>query len=232
MIKKIILICILCIILIFFHFSINEVEMNLNDYSRLYFIDNTLHETGSENIITGIYLDYRLFDSVFEASILLITVSGIIFISGKNEDNSQYISNQSNLRDSSILICVSRLLYPLMILFGFYVILNGHISPGGGFQGGAILATAILISYFVDPQTITNLNFLIKVEKFLFIAILIVVSISIFTKGILFTNFFGINSSIKFKRIFLILLNLLIGLKVSLGLVAIFSTFIKEGRTT
>ena len=50
-----------------------------------YYLENTFEETGSKNIVTGIYLDYRLFDSIFESSILLITATGIIFISKNDE---------------------------------------------------------------------------------------------------------------------------------------------------
>lgn len=38
---------------------------------------------------------------------------------------------------------VARLLFPIMLLFGVYVILHGHITPGGGFPGGVIIATSI-----------------------------------------------------------------------------------------
>ncbi len=134
------------------------------------------------------------------------------------------------MKISPILICACRILYPFMLLFGFYVIINGHNSPGGGFQGGAILATAILITFFIDSEKITNLSYLIKLEKLSFIGILIISSISLFTKGALFTNFIESNN-INLKSIFLVLLNMFIGIKVALGLVAIFSTFIDEGRS-
>jgi len=116
------------------------------------------------------------------------------------------------------------------LLFGFYVIINGHLSPGGGFQGRAILATAILITYFIHSGRMTNLNILIKIEKYSFVIILILAIVSLFTKGVPFTNFFPIDSSINLKKIFLILLNFFIGIKVATGLITVFSTFIEEGR--
>ena len=36
-------------------------------------------------------------------------------------------------------------IYPFIIVFGIYIILNGHLSPGGGFQGGAILSSVFII---------------------------------------------------------------------------------------
>jgi energy-converting hydrogenase B subunit I len=39
------------------------------------------------------------------------------------------------------------LFYPFCLIFGLYVVLHGHLTPGGGFQGGAVMATgaALLI---------------------------------------------------------------------------------------
>lgn len=38
-----------------------------------------------------------------------------------------------------------RIMAPFILLFGFYVLVHGHLSPGGGFQGGAILAATIIL---------------------------------------------------------------------------------------
>lgn len=85
MIKKILLSIMLIALLINFYISINEIAGYVDDSIKEYFVQNSFTETGSENIVSAIYLDYRLFDSIFEASILLIVVTGIIFIS-KNDD--------------------------------------------------------------------------------------------------------------------------------------------------
>jgi multicomponent Na+:H+ antiporter subunit B len=46
---------------------------------------------------------------------------------------------------SSILDAACRLPVPFIILFAVYVVIHGHDSPGGGFQGGAILAATIML---------------------------------------------------------------------------------------
>lgn len=86
MTKKIILIGMLLAVLFTFHFSVEDSKRHLNTSSKDYYIRNALEETGSKNIVTAIYLDYRLFDSLFEAAILLIAVSGIIFMSKKDDE--------------------------------------------------------------------------------------------------------------------------------------------------
>ncbi|MFO7887218.1 MAG: hypothetical protein R6U59_02785 [Eubacteriales bacterium] len=87
MIKKITLVGMLVFMLFVFSSNILWLEDNIDTTTKDYYIENSLYETGSKNIVTGIYLDYRLFDSIFETSLLLITVSGITFMY-KKEDRS------------------------------------------------------------------------------------------------------------------------------------------------
>lgn len=84
MIKNISVLLMLIIILIVFMITISD--FNINTYTKDYLMENGYMETGSKNLITAVYLDYRLYDSIFEAGILLVTVSGIIFMSKKDDD--------------------------------------------------------------------------------------------------------------------------------------------------
>ena len=52
------------------------------------------------------------------------------------------------MRDASrspIVLLLSKVVSPYIMLFGMYVIFHGHYSPGGGFQGGAMMAASILL---------------------------------------------------------------------------------------
>lgn len=51
----------------------------------------------------------------------------------------------TTLNENLIIQTVSRLLIPAMQIFGLYVIAHGHGSPGGGFQGGCILAASYIL---------------------------------------------------------------------------------------
>lgn len=228
--KKLFLVLILGVMFVAFFYSMQDIERLYNTTLKEYFAANAFTDTGSRNIVTAILLDYRLFDSLFEAGILLIAVSGVIWISKHDveEKNAKFMLDKYKTPD--LFITFSRLVYPLMLTFGFYVIINGHVSPGGGFQGGAIVATAILILYYIDSEKETNISLIVTTEKILYLAILVIASMSIFTRGAFFTNPFSLNASTDLKAIYLVILNILVGFKVALGLWTIFTAFLKEGR--
>jgi len=49
------------------------------------------------------------------------------------------------VRKTDILDVASRKLAPYMFLFGFYLVSYGDVSPGGGFQGGVVIASGIIL---------------------------------------------------------------------------------------
>ena len=52
---------------------------------------------------------------------------------------------------SIVVDIISRILIPCIFTFGFYVLFFGHESPGGGFQGGALIAAGIILSRMTLP---------------------------------------------------------------------------------
>lgn len=60
--------------------------------------------------------------------------------------------------ESPILLLGGRLLSPYIMLFGWYVIFHGHYSPGGGFQGGALLAASLLLIRVAGGRRISRLQ--------------------------------------------------------------------------
>lgn len=49
------------------------------------------------------------------------------------------------MREHPILRAMTKLMFPFILMFGLYVIFHGEISPGGGFQGGVIVAAAFIL---------------------------------------------------------------------------------------
>jgi multicomponent Na+:H+ antiporter subunit B len=54
---------------------------------------------------------------------------------------------------------------PVIFLFGTYVIVNGHLSAGGGFQGGAVLASAVGLMVLARPSAVLDHGFLSIAES-------------------------------------------------------------------
>ncbi|MCF7932366.1 MAG: hypothetical protein K9K93_04275 [Acholeplasmataceae bacterium] len=230
MIRRLVLGLMLLVLLFVFFDAMSSLEDLYANDGKLFFTTNGFADTGSRNLVTAIYLDYRLFDSLFEAGILLIAVSGVMWISKHTikEKNATFMIDKQ--KTPELFITFSRLLYPVMLMFGLYVIINGHLSPGGGFQGGAIVATAILILYYIDISKEIEVHTILTIEKVLFIILLLLASASLLTRGDLFTNLVPLDADVRIRQVNLIVLNIIIGAKVALGLVAVFTAFLKEGR--
>ncbi|MBP2027901.1 multicomponent Na+:H+ antiporter subunit B [Acetoanaerobium pronyense] len=131
------------------------------------------------------------------------------------------------MKDSIIFRTVSRILFSFMLIFGIYIVAYGDLSPGGGFQGGAILTTAYLFFYFIELDNKISLKKLIKMEKILFLIMVCSGFISFLFYGEFFTNPIVSGGTIH-RRIFLVFLNLIIASKVTIGLIGIVESFIEE----
>lgn len=60
---------------------------------------------------------------------------------------------------SPIVLLGSRMLSPYIMVFGLYVIFHGHYSPGGGFQGGTLLAASLLLIRITSGRRISRIQF-------------------------------------------------------------------------
>ncbi len=123
-----------------------------------------------------------------------------------------------------------RFILPFLILYGLYVILNGDISPGGGFQGGVVLATCYLALFFIKDEETIPFKEIIRIEKILFLSLIVVGIVHLFTNSNAFPLFSGTSWRIHLSTATLILLNTIIGLKVTIGFSGIMLIFTEEGK--
>lgn len=187
-----------------------------------FFTTNFFEETGATNAVAGIYLNYRVFDTLFEALMLMVSVMEVINVSWSNRHERQYQYEEDVLNrreNSEIVIRMVGIIYPFVILIGLYIILNGHVSPGGGFQGGSILATALISRYLVYPNFDIDLDVIERLEKILFFFIILVPVVYVFM-GIQPEN------TILSHQVYMVVMNSLIGMKVFSGLSIIFYRFV------
>ncbi len=116
------------------------------------YIEDGLQDTGAVNIVTGMILDYRAFDTFGESNVLFIATCTVLILMRNDKKKGKGSAEEEEKRDSfyepkndRILQTMALVLVPFIILFGIYVILNGHLSPGGGFSGGAIIGAGLIL---------------------------------------------------------------------------------------
>ena len=125
-----------------------------NEVSQRY-IEQGMQETGAVNIVAGMILDYRAFDTLGESNVLFVAAITVLVLlrlapSKDGKPTTEMLEAEADDRmyepkHDMILQHQANLLVPLILLFGIYVVMNGHISPGGGFSGGAIMGAGLIL---------------------------------------------------------------------------------------
>lgn len=125
-------------------------DEELNRTAR-YYADHTAEDLGAANLVTAIIVTYRGLDTLGEVTVLFLTASivGLVLAKGKRKHRKRL--KRTLPPPGELLLTGTRLLLPLILLFGAYVFTHGHLTPGGGFQGGAIIASAILMLLLSNP---------------------------------------------------------------------------------
>ena len=114
-----------------------------------------VYERHATDIVNAINYDYRGFDTLGEEFILFTAVVGVMMLLRRDEKQPRRPTGQrGKLQDAPMLgIGVRAATLPAVVLtvvFGFYIGLHGALTPGGGFQAGVILASALLLVYLAE----------------------------------------------------------------------------------
>lgn len=148
-----------------------------NEVSQRY-IEQGLEETGASNLVAGMILDYRAFDTFGESCVLFLTAMSVFMLLW-NDPHSQPPRLETERKEDEVILAeeelhllhhAAHLLTPFIFLFGLYVVFNGHLSPGGGFSGGIIIGSGLIlydagcgakeVQRFFNRRTFFTLNFL------------------------------------------------------------------------
>ncbi len=98
-------------------------------------------ETKAANLVSGVYLNYRLYDTLFEVLIFAVAVIGVrYYLVGREEGESA-----PSIPESQVVRTSADLLFSPLLLIGVYLVLFGHLSPGGGFAGGVVGGSGLLL---------------------------------------------------------------------------------------
>ncbi|PWM54089.1 hydrogen gas-evolving membrane-bound hydrogenase subunit E, partial [Dielma fastidiosa] len=101
------------------------------------YIESGIEETGAINLVAGMILDYRAFDTFGESNVLFLAVISVVMLLKRDrnnfdEDDEKILNEDMDLDDEDDNIILKRftmIIFPLITLYGVYVILNGHLSP-------------------------------------------------------------------------------------------------------
>lgn len=134
-----------------------------NEVSQRY-VEQGMAETGATNTVAGMILDYRAFDTFGESIVLFCATFCVSFLMRHSrKPDALCDKSQDKLLQTTV-----NILFPFVALYGVYVVLNGHLSPGGGFSGGAILGAGLIllaasygessIAKVLSPRVVTYLS--------------------------------------------------------------------------
>jgi multicomponent Na+:H+ antiporter subunit B len=125
-------------------------------------------ELGAPNVITGILLTYRALDTLGEVAVLFMVAAAMgLLLSAEGKQRGPLPERTSgNARAASEIVqSGAQILVPLISIFAAYIIMNGHLSAGGGFQGGAVIASAVLLVLLANPETRIQIELLGATES-------------------------------------------------------------------
>ena len=117
-------------------------------------------ELGAANLVTSVVVTYRGLDTLGEVAVLFITTAGIGFLLRRKT-----LSISRKRESSEILRRGKSFLLPLIIMLGVYIFTHGHLTPGGGFQGGVVIASAIVLLMLADIKMYPDQNILSWLES-------------------------------------------------------------------
>ncbi len=162
MVKKIFIV----IILGFFAVMLLPLAKDFTPFQELSpvaekYVEDGPEELGSANLVTSVIVTYRGLDTLGEVAVLFIAAAGVGFFLRKEEKGDKTPKRGS----SQILQSGTAFLFPLILAFGVYIFLHGHLTPGGGFQGGVVIASGMVLLLLSSASAKINENVLHLVES-------------------------------------------------------------------
>jgi multicomponent Na+:H+ antiporter subunit B len=156
-------------------------------------------ERHATDLITALNFDFRAFDTLGEEFILFGSVLGVVLIlrelRGERERPSLDEADEHTLEGASeALRALALVLVPALVAVGVYIVVHGQTTPGGGFQGGVILASGPLALFLsgrylrmrrLAPHTLVEIGEAVGAVGFALIGLGGLIFVGVFFKNFL-----------------------------------------------
>ncbi len=128
-----------------------------------HYVERGVNELGATNLVTSVVVTYRGLDTLGEVVVLFISAAGVgLLLRRRKHDQLK----RATAEPASMLVTrVAEILVPLIFMLGTYIFINGHLTPGGGFQGGAVIASGTMLLFLAMPEKHLNHGVLAILES-------------------------------------------------------------------
>ena len=196
-----------------------------------HYLNDGVAENIGANLVTSVIVNYRGLDTLGEVTVLFLSVTGVGFVLRRSGGNRRSVERPS----SEILRTGARMLFAPIVVYGAYIFVHGHLSPGGGFQGGAVVASAMLLLLMANRgQTIPH-NLMHWLESMAGFAYVMVGMAGLVVAGSFLSNQ-GVLPMGTWNKVFsggvIPVIYILVGLKVGTELSSLIDTMMDSGRIT
>lgn len=120
-----------------------QAAPNLSPLAQEY-VRGSVNDLNSPNVVTSVVVTYRGLDTLGEVTVLFLATLGVGFLLQKRKMKSTKRAVSENIKTTS------SFLVSLIMVLGVYIFTHGHLSPGGGFQGGVVIASGFLLLILSD----------------------------------------------------------------------------------
>ncbi|TDN61612.1 hydrogen gas-evolving membrane-bound hydrogenase subunit E [Paraburkholderia sp. BL10I2N1] len=166
--RVLVLVTVLLFALIFCRLIGSYTELQELRPLALHYVMQGPAELGAPNIVTGILITYRGFDTLGEVAVLFMVAASVgVLLKNESTAGAAAVDDDCDPRREAgeVVRTGKQVLLPMILTFGAYVIVNGHLSAGGGFQGGAIVASGGMMMMLARPGAALNVALLGVIES-------------------------------------------------------------------
>ncbi|MGW0768965.1 MnhB domain-containing protein [Streptomyces sp. NPDC002676] len=183
------------------------------------------------NVVSSVNFDQRALDTLGEESILFASVLGAIVLLRHARDERVERPRAGRVLPTTRLLGV--VLLPVTLLTGVYIVAHGQLSPGGGFQGGVILATGLHLAYIaadyrvlerIRPLAVLDVADALGAGAFVALGSAGLIAGGAYLQNVLPLGTFGQLSSGGLVPV----LNAAVGVEVASGVVVLLASFLEQ----